>query len=272
MKNTYLGDKSKVVVLPKEKREVFVDDDGFCSCSCCYFQQVGIPCPHMAKVFDAVDSDWDGFLHTDVSVRWRSQYHYFAYQFPGHGELTQLFHNARHNDVKGPKLCLDLLNDKCMSIEGRSNDLGAVHRLKNYNVEDISQALGGTLDGCIVSCYTTQTEMERDMLLSQDASPDPQIFSMSLEDYQFRPDGSLPPGVSLRSALGAQWNDVCNTCEKHPQLSKELSEALKIIAQKGRKLDSEKMSNAERNGKTVPIVTGRYNGSARVYNTKNNPM
>ncbi len=109
-------------------------------------------------------------------------------------------------------------------------------------------------------------------LLSQDEVPDPYVFSQSLEDYQFGPDGSLPAGVSLRSALGAQWNDVCNTCEKHPHLRKELSEALKSIAQKGRKLDSEKMSMAERKGATVPIVTGRYVGSDRVYNTKNNPM
>mmetsp|Transcript_10322 Transcript_10322/g.15619 ORF Transcript_10322/g.15619 Transcript_10322/m.15619 type:complete len:163 (+) Transcript_10322:390-878(+) len=153
-----------------------------------------------------------------------------------------------------------------------SKDVGDVHRLKNYNVEYISQVLGGTLDGCIVSAYTSQTEMERDMLVSLDEVPDQHVFSESLEDYQFGPDGSLPAGVSLRSALGAQWNDVCNTCEKHPQLRKELSEALKIIAQKGRKLDTEKMSNSEKKGETVSIITGRYNGSARVYNTKINPL
>jgi len=189
-------------------RRVVVDDDGVCRCSCCYFEQVGIPCPHMAKVFDTVQSQWDGFLHTDVSVRWWSRYNYSAYQFPGHGNLTQLFHDLRHNDVKGPKLHLDLLTDDGMPIEDPSTEMSAVHRLKNYDVDDISKELGGSVDGCIVSTSAAQSEMERNMLESNGGIPDAAIFSESLEDFQFRADGSLPPGVSLRSALIPQFNEV----------------------------------------------------------------
>ena len=253
-------------------RRVVVDDDGVCRCSCCYFEQVGIPCPHMAKVFDTVQPQWDGFLHTDVSVRWWSQYNYSAYQFPGHGNLTQLFHDLRHNDVKGPKLHLDLLTDDCMPIEDPSTDMSAVHRLKNYDVDDISQQLGGTVDGCIVTTSAAQSEMERNMLESNGGIPDAAIFSESLEDFQFRADGSLPPGVSLRSALMPQFNDVCRVCEQFPQLRQKLSEAHEDILKHGRKLASEKMSNPERNGATVSMLTDRHTGPSRVYNTKINPI
>lgn len=113
-------------------RRVVVDDDGVCRCSCCYFEQVGIPCPHMAK--------------------------------------------------------------------------------------------------CLILCSRSGTDF-------------------------------LP-----------QFNDVCRVCEQFPQLRQKLSEAHEDILKHGRKLASEKMSNPERNGATVSMLTDRHTGPSRVYNTKINPI
>ena len=57
-------------------RRVTVGKDGICKCSCCYYERVGIPCPHIASVFSMLNPKWEGFLHTDLSVRWWSQYNF----------------------------------------------------------------------------------------------------------------------------------------------------------------------------------------------------
>jgi len=142
-------------------RNVVVEDDGTCHCSCCYFQQVGIPCPHMAQVFESLHAStgtsWDGFLHTDVSLRWWNSYNFYAYRFPGHGNLTSLFHTLRQKDITGPKLPMGLLTDTTMLVEARTPEKSAVHRLKNYKPDDISEYLGGTVEGCIVSTYVPES-------------------------------------------------------------------------------------------------------------------
>eukprot|EP00985_Skeletonema_marinoi_P021316 scaffold13002_cov179-Skeletonema_marinoi.AAC.1 len=69
-----------------------------------------------------------------------------------------------------------------------------------------------------------------------------------------------------------QFNDVCRVCEQFPQLRQKLSEAHEDILKHGRKLASEKMSNPERNGATVSMLTDRHTGPSRVYNTKINPI
>jgi len=74
------------------------------------------------------------------------------------------------------------------------------------------------------------------------------------------------------SALMPQFNDVCRVCEQFPQLRQKLSEAHEDILKHGRKLASEKMSNPERNGATVSMLTDRHTGPSRVYNTKINPI
>ena len=38
-------------------------------------------------------------------------------------------------------------------ISTRSPDEAAVKRLKNYNADDVSIAVGGTIDGCVHSTY-----------------------------------------------------------------------------------------------------------------------
>lgn len=264
-------------------RRVVVDDDGTCHCSCCYFQQVGIPCPHMAQVFEALHAStrksWDGFLHTDVSLRWWNAYNYYAYRFPGHGNLTRLFHRLRQNDVTGPKLPIDLLTHTVMSVEAPTPEISAIYRLKNYKQSDISEYLGGTVDGCRVTTYVpesllAQLGIERAMLQSDEEETtqddDHVAFSQSLEEYEFEADGSssMPAGVNTRSALNPLYQEACNHCDRNPQLKKLLAEALEGVIQQGRQLENEKLPTSERNGKTVSMSTSTYKGPPRVYNTK----
>lgn len=263
-------------------RRVVVDDDGTCHCSCCYFQQVGIPCPHMAQVFEELHAStkkaWDGFLHTDVSLRWWIAYNYYAYKFPGHGNLTQLFHRLRQNDVTGPTLPMDLLTHTVMPVEVPTPETSAIQRLKNYDSDDISEYLGGNVDGCVVSTYfpeslLNQLGFERAMLQSNDEETiqdvDHAAFSQSLEDYEFGADGSsMPAGVNTRSALNPLYQEACNYCDQNPQLQKLLADALEGIIQQGRQLENEKLPASERNGKTVSMSTSTYKGPPRVENTK----
>ena len=49
-------------------RRVHIDNDGICRCSCCYYERVGMPCPHMASVFLLINEknandDWEGFQY-----------------------------------------------------------------------------------------------------------------------------------------------------------------------------------------------------------------
>jgi len=73
----------------------------------------------------------------------------------------------------------------CMPIEDPSTDMSAVHRLKNYDVDDISQPLGGTVDGCIVTTSAAQSEMERNMLESMAAFLMQQSFLSHLKTFSF---------------------------------------------------------------------------------------
>lgn len=271
-------------------RRVVVDANGVCSCSCCYFERVGIPCPHIAQVFEALHLElklnWDGFLHTDVAVRWWSQYHFSAYRFPGHGKLTQVFHNLRKNDVKGPKIPPDLLcMEWTMPIQDPSPVKSAVSRLKNYDANDVSSQLGGTVDGCIVAtyfpeCQLDEVAMERSMLsvdtsgmptaarnLVRDAAP----FAESIQDVDFGADGAMPKGVDSYNTLIDQFRKACAVCDKYPHLRGELAEIIEKVNRSGRKEDSEKQPDSERNGGTVSFLTERQTGPSRIFNTINNP-
>lgn len=236
----------------------------------------------MLQVFEAIHAStqksWDGFLHTDVSLRWWSAYNYYAYKFPGHGKLTHLFHRLRQNDVTGPMLPMDLPTHTVMPVQDPTPETSAIHRLKNYEPDDISEYLGGTVEGCRVSTYVpesllSQLGFERAMLQSNGEETtqddDHAVFSQSLEEYEFGADGSsMPAGVNTRSALNSLYQDACNHCDRNPQLKKLLAEALEGIIQQGRQLENEKLPSSERNGKTVSMSTSTYMGPARVENTK----
>lgn len=76
-------------------RRVTVGKDGICKCSCCYYERVGIPCPHIASVFSMLNPKWEGFLHTDLSVRWWSQYNFHGYRMPSRGNPYQVVPRAK---------------------------------------------------------------------------------------------------------------------------------------------------------------------------------
>ena len=127
---------------------------------------------------------------------------------PGHGNLTQLFHRLRQNEVTGPTLPMDLLTHTVMPVEVPTPETSAIQSLKNYEHDDVSEYLGGNVDGCIVSTYfpeslLNQLGFERAMLQSNDEETiqdvDHVAFSQSLEDYEFGADGSsMPAGVNTR--------------------------------------------------------------------------
>jgi len=165
-----------------------------------------------------------------------------------------------------------------MSVEAPTPEISAIRRLKNYKPSDISEYLGGTVDGCRVSTYLpesllAQLGIERAMLQSNEEETirddDHAAFSQSLEEYEFGADGSsMPAGVNTRSALNPQYQEACNHCDRNPQLKKLLAEALEGIIQQGRQLENEKLPASERNGKTVSMSTSTYKGPPRVENTK----
>jgi hypothetical protein len=139
-----------------------------------------------------------------------------------------------------------------MSVEAPTPERSAMDRLKNYNSSDISEYLGGTVDGCRVSTYVpesllAQLGIERAMLQSNEEETiqdhdDHAAFSQSLEEYEFGADGSsMPAGVNTRSALNPLYQEACNHCDGNPQLKKLLAEALEGIIQQGRQLENEKL-------------------------------
>ena len=247
-------------------RRVTIDDKGVCKCSSCYFERVGIPCPHIAAVFQTLDPDWKGFLHTDVSVRWWSQYHYHGYKLPSHGRLTKLFHELRKNDVSGPTIALSLVKGP---VHQPSQAMIAVDRLKNYNKEDVSDVLGGTIDGCILATYMPDNSMSEEMdLLSAPLSlPDPAPFVESISDVA----GAHRPGVGIRAALSGLINELIQAHEscKSSSLDEELASVLQDRLNIARKKMSDKLPASEKNAKTVAMLPDRQEGGhSRIYNTK----
>jgi hypothetical protein len=89
-KNDSLGHNVQLLPIPIFSRicSVTVDKTGTMLCSCKHFERIGLPCVHLVCVatlchetpgFDSHCSNFAGFTHYDIAVRWWSSYMYYAY-------------------------------------------------------------------------------------------------------------------------------------------------------------------------------------------------
>lgn len=250
-------------------RRVTIRDDGVCKCSCCYFERVGIPCPHIAAVFRLLNAEWKGFLHTDLSVRWWVNYHYHAYRIPSHGSLTRLFHELRKTDKEGPTLLKALLTGR---INERTRDLPAVERLKNYCPDDVSRTVERTIHGCILTSHIVDSQMddENDILDKPLKINDPSLFVESISDVA---GCSIVPGHGFRAAISGLVNELIQSHEtcKDQALDEELADILRNRLHIARTKAHDKLPASETLSQTVSFLTDiQVGGHSRVYNTKDN--
>lgn len=291
----FLGDdlvKDSPVPRFTRTRYVKIDRKGICKCSCCYYQRVGIPCPHIATVFRLLIPDWKGFLHTDIALRWWSKFAYYGYQIPSHGHLTKLFHELRKNEKQGPTLPLQWIKSlDRIETHVRTVQESAVNRLKNYNKDDVSTLLGGTIDGCTVSTYMpddslTQEqallsqpltlELVEQVLLSQPLSveldlPEPPLFTESVSDVA----GAHNTGAGIRGSMIGKFNELMelHAHAKDPELDEDLSQFFqdRINIAKNKIDKKKKLTAREENGNTIAMMVGaQEGGTSRVYNCKGN--
>jgi SWIM zinc finger len=82
------------------------------TCSCCYFERVGIPCRHILKVLRTVHGNgFNGVTENDVRVFWRKRYYKCAVDNGSDEDnviIRQMFFRLLDNDTRGPRLDVDL--------------------------------------------------------------------------------------------------------------------------------------------------------------------
>jgi hypothetical protein len=78
------------------------------TCSCGYFERVGIPCRHLLKILSvAYGAGYKGATADDVRVFWRKDYYFFGIDDTRQAAREELL-LRRDNDVKGPVLRVEL--------------------------------------------------------------------------------------------------------------------------------------------------------------------
>jgi MULE transposase domain/SWIM zinc finger len=82
------------------------------TCSCCYFERVGIPCRHILKVMCTVLGEgFSGVTENDVRVFWRKRYYSCAIGVGAEQDnavLHEKYMRLLDNDTRGPCLHVDL--------------------------------------------------------------------------------------------------------------------------------------------------------------------
>ena len=58
----------------------------------------------MNAVHEKSDKEWDGFIQSDVSVRWWVSYMFLAYKDLTESKMQHMFDLLATKDVSGPKL------------------------------------------------------------------------------------------------------------------------------------------------------------------------
>mmetsp|Transcript_4196 Transcript_4196/g.7011 ORF Transcript_4196/g.7011 Transcript_4196/m.7011 type:complete len:203 (+) Transcript_4196:395-1003(+) len=98
--------------------------DKNCSrCSCCHFERVGLPCPHLhacfREVLDALGIQFKGFGVSSVSIRWTTAFMYYGYRNVESSEEKELVkkmaHLAMHDTKDQNSLTPCLTNLPCLS-------------------------------------------------------------------------------------------------------------------------------------------------------------
>jgi hypothetical protein len=88
-------------------REVSILDNSVLTCSCMYFERVGIPCRHQMHVLCSVDIQYIGVTHHDVAVTWWKEFLKYGFSNePAHQHIAGLYTKLLFDDIKGPSLPL----------------------------------------------------------------------------------------------------------------------------------------------------------------------
>ena len=120
-------------------RVVTVNRKGVMFCNCFMFKRRWYFCVHQLCVVDLlckeVGSKFEGFIHHDIALQYRSNYMHFAYKKSTPNCIQAIFHRMATKDIKGPTLCHEIPNS--LEIKPSSPPLAAIKRLKNCNKNDI---------------------------------------------------------------------------------------------------------------------------------------
>lgn len=248
---------------------VTISRDGKLSCSCCAFEEDGIPCPHIASVIDsimeALGIEWKGFTICDVSVRWWSSYMYLAYQPSTDEKVNAWYHWLATNDIKGPTLPCQVCNIS-LEITEPQEKLPAIQRLKNYSPDEIIGCgkFDGHLESSVHECNDAESAENAQLSQFSYATAAEDLFEESIRDEV----GCEATGVGIRSSLNQLWNEACDAAEQagDPDINAELAQHLRNFVDSAHAKTREKNGSKKRK-RIVPLLPSKYQGPPRVFNT-----
>ena len=101
----YMRGKETTVSLPLffPTRKVKIDNNKVVKCSCCIFEQTGLPCIHIYCVFSYIDPCIPGFIYHNVALCWRSVYLYYGYN-KKYAQASILILYLFKHDIRGALL------------------------------------------------------------------------------------------------------------------------------------------------------------------------
>jgi len=261
-------------------RTVTVHQDGTMFCTCNHFERLGLPCVHQASVATTCLKSqmncgpFQGFTHHDISVRWWSNYMYYAYKSSTPSDMIKKFHQLAINDIRGPKLHCPNINS--MEIVNSDPYLPAIERLKNYCNTDIciEQVNESILKTTRIHLSQTDDEEESEILFDnmatslQDESGGHlnDMFSESIMNYDFHKDNES--SIKARYSLKQLWEESCAEADNiGDEGVKELERQLLLFRQYCNQKKILSTTDKEV-GLNIPMTNGHYASSVnRVYNT-----
>ena len=95
--------RSPIPLFHRIRTVVFDNDACTFTCNCYQFERVGLPCVHMYAAIKHVDSNWLGFTHHQVAVRWWSAYEAKGYPSGTSFPLSQALSTLASSDIVAPQ-------------------------------------------------------------------------------------------------------------------------------------------------------------------------
>ena len=285
-------------------RTVTIDCQGFMFCTCKHFERTGLPCVHQASVSffchglvntadnGMVPSPFLGFTHHDISVRWWSQYLYYAYRSSTPHTIVDQFHTLAMCPIKGPKIrcCLPLPSNMIMPPK---EILPAIYRLKNYPLHSFtpSELQDSVLCQRRVHLSQTDEEQREDEYFTYMATQLTEVssrilnetFSTSIRNVDFS-SPTREKHVPARESLKQLFQECCTEADLlgpvdgHAKLEDNLklflSHCNTVRATSRLGMTNQSIKDGTHNTtsprRTVPMTHGKYNGTAkRILNTHN---
>ena len=284
-------------------RTVTVDYKGTIFCTCKHFERIGFPGVHQACVASFchnngtfvtettdTENSFTGFTHHDMSVRWWSQYMYYAYRSTTPTVIVQQFHTLAINPIRGPKLrCLVPGN---IPITPPQEIEPAICRLKNYpkNVIRLSEFRNSVLSQRRIHLSQTEQEEEENDLFDyintnggdHSGGDISDFFSDSIHNSHFpspQRETRLDNRVLARNALKQLIEECCAEADGLGRVDGilRLEDNLKSFLRECNEIKSSKptsssgkecLSGTEHVRQNVPMTHAKYQGSAkRIFNT-----